>query len=224
MALVLMLVTSANAPAADNELTAADKAQGWALLFDGKDTSGWVLRGDKPLPTLGIQDGTLNPHFKGSGGLVYTKERYGNFVLSCDFKVSPRCNSGIFFRVGNPRDEVQTGFEIQVFDSAGRATPGKHDCGALYDAVAPSKNPMKPAGEWNHMEITADGPTVKVVLNGEQVVETNLDKFTEPRKNIDGSRNKYTKALKDFPREGHVGFQDHGHDVWYKNVKLKVLK
>lgn len=209
--------------AADNDLSAAEKTQGYVLLFDGKDASGWIVKGNKPLPSTNIENGALNPYQAG-GGLVYTKGRYANFVLSCDFKVSPGCNSGIFFRVGDPRDEVQNGFEIQVFDSAGKAHPGKHDCGAFYDVLAPSKNTMKPAGEWNHMEITANKGIVKVALNGEQILETDLDKYTEPGKNLDGSKNKYAKALKDFPREGHIGFQDHGKPVWYKNVKLKEIK
>ena len=211
------------ARAADNELSPAEKQQGYRLLFDGHDGTGWFVKGNKSLPTTNIEGGALNP-YKSGGGMVYTKEQFANFVLSCDFKVSPGCNSGIFFRVGDPRNEVQTGFEIQVFDSAGKAKPGKHDCGALYDVLAPSKNPMKPAGEWNHIEITADKAIVKVALNDESVVETDLDKYTDPGKNIDGSKNKFEKALKDFPREGHIGLQDHGKPVWYKNVKLRVLK
>jgi Domain of Unknown Function (DUF1080) len=210
------------ARAADNELTAAEKRQGYVLLFDGKDASGWIVKGGKPFPAKNVEDGALNPHNSG-GGLVYTKDRFANFVLTCDFKVSPGCNSGIFFRVGDPRDEVQNGFEIQVFDSFGKK-PDKHSCGALYDTLAPRTNASKPAGEWNHIEITADKAIIKVVLNGEPVIETDLDKYTDPGKNLDGSKNKYTKALKDFPREGHIGFQDHGKPVWFKNVKLKVLK
>ena len=209
--------------AADNALTTAEQNQGYTLLFDGKDTAGWLLKGEKPLPSTCVQDGALNPHFPNSGGLVYTKAVYGNFVLSCDFKVSKGCNSGIFLRVGNPRDEVQTGLEIQVLDSAGKARVGKHDCGALYDAQAPTKNAMKPAGEWNHIEITADKSMVRVVLNGEPIVTADLDKYTEPHKNTDGSKNKYDKPLKDFPREGHIGLQDHGGDVWYKNIKIRAL-
>ena len=76
---------------------------------------------------------------------------------NCDFKISPGCNSGIFFRVGDLKDPVQSGFEIQIYDTANKKTkPGKNDGGALYDAVAPSVNAMKPAGEWDHIEITAD--------------------------------------------------------------------
>jgi hypothetical protein len=221
---VLAALSLATSQAADNTLSAAEQKQGFVLLFDGKATTGWLLKGDKTVPSTCVKDGTLNPHFQNSGGLLYTKGSYGNFVLSCDFKVSPRCNSGIFVRVGDPKDEVQTGLEIQVLDSAGKAKPGKHDCGALYDAQAPTRNTMKPAGEWNHIEITADRNVIKVALNGEEIVTADLDKYTEPHKNTDGTKNKYTKALKDFPREGHIGLQDHGGDVWYKNLKIRQLK
>ena len=83
---------------------------------------------------------------------------------------------------------------------------------------------MKPAGEWNHVEITADKSKVKVVLNGQQVVDADLDRWTEPHKNPDGTPNKFDKPLKDFARTGYVGLQDHGHDAWYKNLKIKPLK
>ena len=209
------------ARAADNELTPQERQDGWVLLFDGKSPGGWVNK-DKPLPAANIQDGAINPH-KAGAYVTYYKEPFDNFVLSCDFKVSKGANSGIFIRTADMNDPVQRGFEIQIFDSAGRA-PGKHSCGALYDAVAPSVEASKPAGEWNHIEITADRNMVKVVLNGRQVVEADLDRWTEPGKNPDGSKNKFKKALKDFARSGYIGFQDHNSPVWFKNVKLKRLK
>jgi len=207
---------------ADNALTEQEKKDGWVLLWDGKASEGWTDGAGAPLKESCFQDGSLNPQGV-AGHMAYTKARYGNFVLACDFKVSKGCNSGIFFRVGNPKDPVQTGFEIQVFDSAGKEKLGKHDAGALYDAVAPAKNAMKPAGEWNRAELTADKSRVKIVLNGETIVEADLDQWAEPGKNPDGSKNKYKAALKDFPREGHLGLQDHGHAVWYKNLKVKPL-
>jgi hypothetical protein len=207
---------------ADNQLTPQEKADGWVLLFDGKSVGGW-MSGDKPLPAANVQDGAINP--KASGAYVsHYKQPFGDFVLACDFKISPGCNSGIFFRVGDLKDPVQSGFEIQVYDSAKKAKVGRNDSGALYDAVAPSVNAMKPAGEWNHIEITADKNLVKVVLNGRQIVEADLDRWTEPHKNPDGTPNKFDKALKDFPRTGYIGLQDHGHDAWFKNIKVKPLR
>ena len=201
----------------DNELTEQEKKDGWTLLFDGKTDTGWTN-----LKPANIEDGCINP-FKSGNYVSFAKESYGDFILACDFKVSPKCNSGIFIRTGNAKDPVQTGIEIQIFDSAGKEKPSKHDCGAIYDLVAPTKNPMKPANEWNHIEITCDKNLIKVALNGEAIAEMDLDKWTEAGKGPDGEKNKFTKALKDFPREGLLGFQDHGQPCWYKNITLKKL-
>jgi len=201
----------------DNELTDQEKKDGWILLFDGKTPEGWTN-----LKPANIEDGCINPN-KSGNYVTFAKEKYGNFVLSCDFKVSKGCNSGIFIRTGEAKDPVQTGIEIQVFDSAGKEKMSKHECGAIYDLVAPTKNTMKPAGEWNHMEITCDQSKIKVALNGETIAEADLDQWTEAGKSPDGTKNKFTKALKDFPREGLLGFQDHGQPCWFKNVKLKKL-
>lgn len=203
--------------AGDNELTDQEKKDGWILMFDGKSVDNWA--GLKP---ANVEDGCINP-FKSGYYVLCSKERFGNFVFSCDFKISAGCNSGVFIRTADPKDPVQTGIEIQVLDSAGKAKPDKHDCGSIYDLVAPTKNTMKPAGEWNHIEITCDKNRIKVVLNGEAVAEMDLDQWTEAGKNPDGSKNKFAKALKDFPREGFIGFQDHGKPCWYKNIKLKKL-
>jgi hypothetical protein len=199
-----MLLALAILAAGDNELTEQEKKDGWVLLFDGKSSDGWL-------------------NLKAGNYVTYSKERYGDFTLSCDFKVSAGCNSGIFIRTGEMKDPVQTGIEIQVLDSAGKEKPGKHDCGAIYDLVAPTKNPMKPAGEWNKMEITCARNKITVSLNGEQVADMDLDQWTETGKGPDGAKNKFKLALKDFPREGHLGFQDHGKPAWFKNIKLKRI-
>src|SRR5581483_8402664 len=145
-----LLLAIALVSAGDNELTEQEKKDGWILLFDGKTPEGWVN-----LKSANIEDGCINP-FKSGNYVTFSKEKYADFVLACDFKVSPKCNSGVFIRTSDPKDPVQTGIEVQVLDSAGKEKPSVHDCGALYELVAPSKNPMKPAGEWNHLEITCD--------------------------------------------------------------------
>jgi len=201
----------------DNELTDQEKKDGWILLFDGKTPEGWTN-----LKPANVEDGCINP-YKSGNYVTYAKEKYGNFVLACDFKVSKDCNSGIFIRTGEAKDPVQTGIEIQVLDSAGKEKMSKHDCGAIYDLVAPTKNTMKPVGEWNHIEITCDKNKIKVALNGEAIAEMDLDQWAEAGKSLDGTKNKFAKALKDFPREGLLGFQDHGKPAWFKNIKLKKL-
>ena len=214
MTLMLALALLA---AGDNELTDQEKKDGWILLFDGKTPEGWTN-----LKPANVEDGCINP-YKSGNYVTFAKEKYGNFVLACDFKVSKDCNSGIFIRTGEAKDPVQTGIEIQVLDSAGKEKMSKHDCGAIYDLVAPTKNTMKPVGEWNHMEITCDKNKIKVALNGEAIAEMDLDQWAEAGKSLDGTKNKFAKALKDFPREGLLGFQDHGKPAWFKNIKLKKL-
>ena len=183
-------------------------------LFNGKDLSGWTDAAGAP-SRWAVEDGAMTGQ-KGSGD-VWTKARYGNFVLELEFKTTG--NSGVFFRTDNPKDNVQTGIEIQVDNPGG---PDKHSVGAIYDLVAPVKNAGK-KDDWNKYVITANGSKITVELNGAQVSSMDLDKWTEAGKNPDGSGNKYRKALKDWKREGHIGFQDHGHKVWYRNVKIKPL-
>lgn len=218
-AVIALRARGADDEAPDNRLTLEEKEQGWQLLFNGKDLTGWKCNNGKPIRSK-IEDGALQPH--GSGGylIIYEKPQ-SDFVLKCDVKMSgPPCNSGIFVRVGDPEDPVYTGFEVQVHTGEGTRM---HDFGAIYDLVAPSKNMSKGAGEWNHVEIRCEGPHFSVKVNGEVVAEMNADEFDEPGLRPDGTKHKFGKAIKDMPREGFIGFQDHGQPVWFKNVKLLDL-
>jgi len=214
--------TCAVAATPDNTLTAQEKADGWRLLFDGSTTNGWGCT-EEGSKGWAIENGAIYYNREG-GGYFYTKDRFGDFELKIDFMVDKGTNSGIFFRwdkLGNP---VQTGIEMQVLDSAGEAKPGKHDCGAIYDVLEPSENAMKPALEWNTVLLRCRGPFVSIVMNGKRIIQMDLNRYTEPRKNLDGTNNKFRTAYKDMPREGHIGLQAHGGKVWYKNIKIRLLK
>lgn len=190
---------------------------GWKVLFDGADLSQWQNdNGDKPSAGWTIEDGALTRH--PNAGMIWTKERFGDFVLDLEFKTEG--NSGIFFHTDNMKNPVQTGIEIQVYKRVD--TPGTHSCGAVYDALAPSKE-MTRDGQWNHITITARDNKIGIVMNGEQIIVMDLNRWTEPGKNPDGSKNKFRTALKDFKREGHIGFQDHGANVWFRNIRIKPL-
>jgi Domain of Unknown Function (DUF1080) len=182
--------------------------------FIGKDLSGWQNAKGKAPAGWEVKDGAMV--LKKGGGDIWTKDRYGDFVLELEFKT--KGNSGIFIRTDKPADPVQTGIEIQV-DNPSR-NPGKHSVGAIYDLVAPTKDTAK-KDEWNKVEIAAKGSKLVVKLNGEKINEMDLDRWTEGGKNPDGTKNKFSKALKDFKREGHIGFQDHGADVMYRNVAIR---
>lgn len=209
--------------AADNTLTAAERADGWILLFDGKSHAGW-MNSDRSIPRTPVEEGMLNPHRAGHYMLVHTQQ-WSHFTLSLEFKISPKCNSGVFVRTASlsPRPGKDVGFnglEIAIDDTA---TAGFHDTGALYDLSRPDRNVMRPVGQWNHLEITCRGSFMKVVLNGQKVNEVDLDEFVSPNRRPDGSKHKFDVAYKDHPRIGYIGLQDHGSPCWYKNIKLKVL-
>jgi 3-keto-disaccharide hydrolase len=221
---VLALCSVGVSVAADNQLSDAEKDAGWLLLFNGKDLTGWRCNNDKPIATK-IEDGSLVPYRSG-GYLILHEGKFDDFVLKCDVRwEDPNCNSGIFFRVENPRDPVNTSFEVQVMAGGGT---GKHDMGAIYDLAGPTKAASLGTGKWNSFEITCDGPVISVKLNGEPVNRINCDDFDQPGVCPDGQAHKFKlngkpRAIKDFARSGYLGFQDHGHKVWYKNVKLLPL-
>ncbi|GAB6167038.1 DUF1080 domain-containing protein [Thermostilla marina] len=222
-ALSFVLGGVADVWAADNELTDQEKKEGWILLFDGKSYDGWICNNGKPVASP-IEDGCMQP-YKSGGYIVIYKKPFCDFVLKCDVKMSDPCNSGIFFRIEDPKNPVHTGFEVQVATGDGTSC---HDFGALYDIVPLKKNAAKKPGEWNHVEIRAEGPNISVKVNGELVCEMNCDEFDEPgERAIPGDHkfqlNGQKRAIKDFARCGYLGFQDHGHPVWYKNVKLLPL-
>lgn len=167
-----------------------------------------------------IRDGelTLSPVKKSSD--LWTKAKYGNFVVDLEFKLEKKSNSGIFLRAGN--HSWLPWAEVQVEDSYGKPID-RHICGGIYDIKEPAVNAVKPAGQWNRMTITANNATIRVLLNNKQVVDIDLNDWKEAHKNPDGTKNKFDVAYKDLPREGWIGFQDHGQDVWYRNIRVKEL-
>ena len=210
--------------AADNVLSDKEKQDGWILLFDGQTTTGWMSPKEKPLDAKHVQEGSLNPH--PCDYMLVHQKVWENYKLSLDFKISPKCNSGIFVRtfplVPRPGKDVGfNGIEIAIDDTK---TAGFHDTGAIYDLVKPTKNAMKPVGEWNHIVINSNRNIMDVELNGESVNHIDFDEWPEPNKRADGTAHKFDVAYKTHPRSGYVGLQDHGSDCWYKNIKLLPLK
>jgi hypothetical protein len=221
--LLALGVSIVPAMALDNELSSAEKRDGWILLFNGQTTAGW-MNSNQTAPRTLVEDGALNPHKAGHYMLVHTQQ-WSSFVLSLDFKISKGCNSGIFIRTASltplpGKDVGYNGIEIAIDDTTGA---GYHDTGAIYDLVKPTRQAMKPAGQWNHIEITSQGNRIDVVLNGEPVTHADLNLFTEPKKRPDGSSHKFDIAYQRHPLKGYLGLQDHGSPCWYKNIKLKPL-
>jgi hypothetical protein len=226
LSLVLLLLAAIITPAfaADNELTEQEQEDGWILLFNGENYDGWICNNGEEVAS-DIDDGCMQP-YKSGGYIVIHEKKFGDFILKCDVKMPEGCNSGIFLRIEEPTNPVHTGYEIQVMTGEGTSC---HDFGAIYDLVPLTENVSNGPGKWNSFEITCRGPLMSVKANGKVVCEMDADEFDEPgERAIEGSH-KYkldgvSRAVADFAREGYLGFQDHGHPVWYKNVRILPLE
>jgi hypothetical protein len=205
-----------------NALTKAEADAGWKLLFDG--TSLDAFRGfKKDVVPDGWKavDGTLAR--LGGGGDLVTKDEYTDFDFQYDWKISPGGNSGVMFHVIEDfHAPYESGPEMQVLDNAkhpdGRNP--KTSAGADYALIAVSKDTVRPAGEWNHARLVVAGDHVEHWLNGEKVVEYEL-RSPAWQGLVQASKFKAMKGYGMSPK-GHLCLQDHGDQVWYRNLKILV--
>jgi len=224
---LLITLTTITVLLAVSGCAGSNDARGFAPLFNGENLNGWVIGPDNAWMA---KDGILTVKRDDMDGkehnfdYLWTKDKYGDFILDLEFKVVEGTNSGIFFRTSDLKDPVYTGIEVQICNSYGRDKLSKQGtAGAIYDCLEPSKNTIKQPGEWNHCILTCKGSRVNVVLNDEQIIDMDLNEWTTVQKNPDNTDNKFGRALKDFARVGHIGLQDHGRPVSYRNVRIKRL-
>ncbi len=231
-------VTAAEETTPPNTLTPEEEADGWVLLFDGKTSKGWRGYNKDHFPSgWEVVDGTL--HCKGSGrgeaggkeggDIIYDK-KFKDFDLKLEWKISPGGNSGIFY-LAQERPDMPiwaTAPEMQVLDNerhpdAKLGKDGNRQAGALYDLIPAKPQTAKPAGEWNQVEIIVYRGTVIHKMNGETVLEYHL---WTPEWDSLVAHSKFPKYNPDWANvaeEGYIGLQDHGDDVWYRNIKIKDL-
>jgi hypothetical protein len=206
-----------------NTLTDAERAAGWRLLFDGKTSAGWRNYG-KPDLSSGwvVQDGALTR--TGAGGDIITNDQFRNFELSIDWKIEPGGNSGIFYRASEEKDEIYwNAVEMQVLDDA-KHPDGQSpltSAGAAYDLYPAPPGHVHPGGEWNSAALIVNGNHVEHWLNGFKVAEYELGSRDWDSK-VAGSK---FKPHERFGKntQGHIGLQDHGNVVAYRNIKIRVL-
>ncbi len=205
-----------------NTLTAEEKAAGWKLLFDGKTLDGW--RGFKSETPVGwaVVDGTL---FRASAGRdIMTIDQFADFDLRLDWKIGQGGNSGIFFRATEESDEIwHVAPEMQVLHNAGHkdGQDPTTSAGSNYALHAPIRDVTKPVGEWNDVRIAAKGPHVEHWMNGVKLLEYELW-------SADWEARVKASKFVDYPGygrapRGHIGLQDHGDPIWYRNVKIRPL-
>ena len=193
------------------------ESEAWTILFDGKSLDQWTHSNGNPV-TKGwkVEDGVI--HRLGGGGSIISKEKFENFVLEFEFKISKKGNSGVKYRF-----QKGLGLEYQVLDDGGHRDSGKpnHRVGSLYDLLAaPDSKPVKPAGEWNTGRIVANGTHLEHWLNGEKVIE--IDQTSDDWKTR-FAESKYRKSKGFGTGAGHIQLQDHGNPVWFRNIRIKKL-
>jgi hypothetical protein len=228
---------------APNRLSAAERAAGWRLLFDGKTFDGWRGLGYDSVPTAHwrIENGAIKKVPSGEiprmpdgqparGGDLMTKERFADFDLSCEWKIGRAGNSGVKYNVSEElsmaaaSNHAALGFEYQLLDDdlhEDNKVPS-HRAGALYDLIAPNASKtLKPVGEWNVSKIVYRGLHGEHWLNGSKIVEFELgtrrmDSLLAASKyrNIEGFARR---------RAGHVVLQDHGDEVYFRSIKIRTF-
>jgi hypothetical protein len=219
-----------------NTLSAKEKKQGWVLLFNGKDFTGWrQCNSTEMAKNWVVEDGAMKvftgegkkPGQGANGDIIFIGKKFKNFELSVDWKVSKMGNSGIFFSVrevpGQPIYYAAP--EIQILDNVD-ATDNKlpsHLAGSLYDMLAADPKTVKPTGEWNNIVISVNNGKVTHTQNGVKVVEYEMwtPKWDEM---VANSKFKTFPGFKEgIAREGYIGLQDHGYPIWFRNVKIREL-
>lgn len=226
-----------NDKASNNQLTKAEKAAGWRLLFDGQTFNGWRgFHNDKVPAGWAIEDGCIKKvpaegELGRAGGDLITVDQFDNFEFSVEWKLSKRGNSGIKYLISEslpPTGRSGISFEYQVLDDeahpdAKAGIAGNRTSGSLYDLIPASKDKkLKPIGEFNQTRIVVRGNHIEHWLNGVKVLE--FERGGEKLKqHIAASKFKDTKGFGETAK-GHILLQDHGDAVWYRNIKIRALK
>lgn len=156
-----------------------------------------------------------------NGGNLWTKESYGDFALTAEFKCETGSNSGIFIRASDTDNWLHNAIEVQILQ--GPADDDKHLVGAIFDCLAPKAAIEIQPGRWHQLTVIARNNRLQVILDQENLIEMNLDQWKQAGKNPDGTPNKFQKAYKDMARSGRIGLQDHGTPIAFRNLVIERL-
>lgn len=229
--LLLMITGMTQAQNSNNSLSDEEKSEGWTLLFDGESTNHWRSYNGDSFPEEGwiAKDGALTVLADGGGGDIITKEKYGDFILKLEWKVQKGGNSGIFYRaMEQPTQAIYwSAPEYQLLDNenhpdANRGKNGNRKSGSLYDLIPAKPQNANPFGEWNSVQIVAEGSHIEHWQNGEKVLEYELwtnDWYEMIRNSKFLEHPEFGDA-----REGYIGLQDHGNRVSFRNIKIKEME
>lgn len=199
---------------ANERLRGDDQAAGFESIFNGTDLAGWTGAVDN----YEVREGSIVCK-EGHGGNLFTEEQYDDFVVRVEFKVPPGGNNGLAIRFpGEGRPSYQGMTELQILDDTAekyaKLDPRQFH-GSIYGMVAAHRGYLRPVGEWNYQEVTVQGSTIKVELNGSVIVDADVSKVTEFKDDL-------PHPGKDLKR-GHFGFAGHNDPVMFRNVAIKKL-
>ncbi len=219
-----------------NALSPKDKREGWELLFDGKTMNGWRGAYLDSLPSKGweVKDGVLTVQASGGaeaafGGDIVTVKQYSSFELVVDFKLTEGANSGIKYFVTEQQPKTPgsaKGLEYQLLDDARHPDAklginGNRTLASLYDLLPAHHKTVHPIGEWNHARILVRGTHVEHWLNGVRVL-------AYERGGKEYLAHKAESKFRDIAgfgeaHEGHILLQDHGDQVFFRNIKIRPM-
>jgi len=195
---------------------------GWVDLFK-PDLSNAIRPGD----IWSFQDGVLTAT---EDQALWSRQAYDDFILDLEFKTAPGTNSGVIIHASDMENWIPNSVEIQIADDFSPKwadSPANWHCGAVFGHLAPTKSMVKKPGEWNRFTITAIGKKIYVLLNGTQVIDMDMNRWTSAKTNPDGSEipSWLSKPVADLPLHGHIGFQGKhaGAPIWFRNIRIKVL-
>ncbi|MDR1160718.1 MAG: DUF1080 domain-containing protein, partial [Tannerellaceae bacterium] len=199
-------------------LSAEEVKEGYKMLFDGTNMFEWT---GNTVDYTSREDGTITllPG-KGSGGNLYTKSEYGNFVFRFEFMLTPAANNGLGIRTPMEGDAAYVGMELQILDSE---HPVYKDLqvyqyhGSVYGILPAKRGFLKPTGEWNSQEVIADGDHIKITLNGEVILDGNIREATS-----NGTPDKREHPGL-FNKKGHIGFLGHGSEVKFRHIRIREI-
>ena len=215
---VALVVLLAALPVRAQVIDEKEKADGFVSLFDGKSLDGWKVYDGKAENWV-AEDGLLVCKGQGGGWLGTTRD-HDNFVLRLEYRLKPGGNSGVYIRAPETGHISRVGMEVQILDDK-HPSYAKLDfyqyTGSIYHVVAPAQRAGKPAGEWNAMEIRADGREVRVILNGKKIVDADLDRCLKDP----AVAKEHTGLAR---KSGRIGLQSHSERVEFRNLRLKPLK
>ncbi|KQC01199.1 DUF1080 domain-containing protein [Pedobacter sp. Hv1] len=201
------------------ELSAEEKKEGYKVLFDGTNMHSWTGNTTDYV----IEDGNIaiRPQpGKGSGGNLFTKEEFSDFIYRFEFQLTPGANNGLGIRAPLEGDAAYVGMELQILDNDAPIYKDLHVYqyhGSIYGTIAAKRGFLKPVGEWNYQEVIAKGPKIKVILNGTVILDGDITPF---KKDGTPDKQQHPGLLRD---SGHIGFLGHGSPVQFRNIRIKDL-